>query len=111
MRLLLSIVACGEPEPDPCEPMCQEAAVLYGGCLADWGLEWSAAGYEDEQHFLLSCATWAWELRELEEAALERGELGRTGSVDAVCVEREELFSDGVCSDYTDIDWSELPWD
>ncbi len=111
MLLLLSIVACGEPAADPCEPMCSSAAALYGGCLEGWGLDWTAAGYEDEEDFLGSCATWAWELRVLEEAAIERGELAAGGHVDAVCEERAELFQDGVCSDYTDIDWSQPPWD
>ena len=108
--MLLFLVACAGPEPDPCEPMCEEAAALYGGCLEEWGLQWSDAGYEDQAHYLESCSTWAWELRELEAAAVERGELSRSGRVDAVCVEREELFASGSCEDYTAINWSEPLW-
>lgn len=100
---LLAIVACAEP-PDRCVPMCAAAMELYGGCLDAWGVDWTSAGYDDDAHFLDSCETWAWTTRLLEEDA------GETGQIDAICSERQALFADGECADFTEVDWSALPW-
>ena len=104
--LLLPLVGCMDEEgPDPCADMCVAAEQLYGGCLTDWGLDWTAAGYEDGDDFLDACDTWAWELRLLEEAA------GESGTVDDACVEREALFIEGPCEAFTDTPWSDFPWE
>lgn len=106
MRWLLSLLvlgACAE-QADPCVPMCRAAADLYGGCLEGWGVEWTSAGYDDEEHFLESCETWAWSTRVLEEDA------GESGQIDAICRDRRALFEDGECADFTSTDWSALPW-
>lgn len=109
--MLWLILACSEP-PDPCDDMCAAAAALYGGCLAEWGVEWSAAGYEDERDFTDACTTWAWEMHILEADAVERGVKGAAGATDALCEERTTLFSsaDVTCTDYTGIDWNTTPW-
>ncbi len=106
-------VACDPtPEPDPCAEMCEAAAVLYGGCLRDWGAGWEAAGYDDEADFLDACNTWAWELRLLEEDAVERGVIEETGQIDGICLARRDAFTaeDATCSTYTSIDWNDVPW-
>ncbi|HCH65195.1 MAG TPA: hypothetical protein DFR83_20490 [Deltaproteobacteria bacterium] len=100
---LFLLIGCSTP-PDPCDPMCEAAANLYGGCLEDWGAEWTSAGYDDEAHFLESCQTWAWSTRLLEADAEE------SGQINAVCRERQALFTDGTCTDFTSLDWSALPW-
>lgn len=102
----LLLLGCAEPA-DPCTAMCAGAAELYGGCLSEWGADWSAAGYADEPDFLDACATWAWELRELEADA------GRTGEVDAECARREEAFTAeaATCDAYTSLDWNTPPWE
>lgn len=102
--LLLLVWSCAET-PDPCVPMCDAATALYGGCLETWGVEWTSAGYEDEAHFQESCETWAWTSRLLEEDA------GKDGQIDRVCRQRRALFDEGECSDFTGIDWSQLPWE
>lgn len=84
--------------------MCLAASELYGGCLNDWGVDWTSAGYDDADHFEGACQTWAWTTRMLE------AEAERAGQVDAVCRERRDLFTAGECSDFTTVDWSELPW-
>jgi hypothetical protein len=104
MRLLLILLACAA-EPDPCPEMCRAGAALYGGCLEGWGLDWSAAGYEDEEDFLEVCETWSWEMRLLEEAA------GAAGSVDATCEQRADLFNGGECEDFTGVDWGAFTWE
>lgn len=100
---LCGILGCAEP-PDPCAPMCAAATELYGGCLADWGVAWSSAGYEDAEDFRETCDTWAWQTRILEEEA------GKSGQIDGLCRERRALFEAGSCDDFTGINWSELPW-
>ena len=105
MLLLLALLSCADTAPDPCPDMCRAGASLYGGCLESWGLDWSAAGFEDDADFLEVCETWAWEMRMLEEAA------GESGTVDATCEERDALFTDGDCDDFTGVDWSDFPWD
>ena len=100
---LFGIPGCSEP-PDPCAPMCAAATELYGGCLADWGVEWTSAGYEDEDDFRETCDTWAWQTRILEEEA------EKSGQINGLCEERRALFETGTCADFTGINWSELPW-
>jgi hypothetical protein len=90
--------------------MCSSAAELYGGCLEDWGVGWEAAGYDDEDDFLGSCSTWAWEMQVLEDDAVERGE-AVGGEVAAICAERRALLDaeDATCQTYTDLEWG-APW-
>ena len=87
-----------------------EATALYGGCLEDWGVDWDAAGYADEEAFEGSCATWAWEMQLLEDDATERGEASG-GELEALCVERRDALSDedATCQTYTDLEWG-APW-
>lgn len=111
--LVGAVAACDRtPEPDPCAEMCNAAAVLYGGCLADWGAGWEAAGYSDEEDFLDACATWAWELRLLEQDAVDQGVIDEAGQVDSTCEARRDALSadDATCSTYTSIDWNDAPW-
>lgn len=93
--------------------MCESAAALYGGCLADWSVDWEAAGYADEEAFLDSCDTWVWEAMTLQQAAMDRGELDDTGLLDQTCTERHSAMSadDSTCTDYTGIDWNTMPWE
>ncbi len=104
MLLALMIAGCAEPAEDPCAPMCAAAASLYGACLEDWGADWAAAGYADGADFQDACETWAWEQRLLEDEA------GQQGVVDATCLEREALFTEGTCEDFTAVDWSAALW-
>ncbi len=108
----MAAVACETPAPSACTDMCGSAAALYGGCLEDWGVDWSAAGYEDEDQFLASCATWIWEMSLLEADALERGEIEQEGWLGPVCAERHAAFSaeDATCEAYTGVDWNDTPW-
>jgi hypothetical protein len=111
--LLGGVASCDiAPEPDPCADMCMAAAELYGGCLTDWGAGWEAAGYTDEEDFLDACSTWAWELRILEQDAVDQGLIDQTGQVDATCAERQAAFvaDEATCSTYTSIDWNDAPW-
>lgn len=115
-RLPLVLFAFGcEPEPEmpaSCEAMCLSAAALYGGCLTDWGVDWTAAGFEDEDAFLGSCQTWGWQMSILQDAALEEGSHDDPGWLAATCEEREAAMSaeDAACSVYTDIEWNDAPW-
>ena len=111
--VLGAITACDRsPDPDPCAEMCGVAADLYGGCLADWGADWTAAGYTDEADFLNACETWAWELRLLEADAVDQGVIDQPGQVDATCEERRDAFAadDATCATYTGTDWNHAPW-
>ncbi|MDP6933117.1 MAG: hypothetical protein QGG40_09380 [Myxococcota bacterium] len=85
--------------PDPCSQMCETAADLYGSCLEEWSLDWSAAGFQDEQDYLQVCDTWAWEQRLLADDP---------SRVDQVCEERDSVFQHGSCSEYTSTDWDIL---
>lgn len=104
--LAIALVGCGRRADDPCEAMCAAAADLYGGCLDDWGVGWTAAGYADEYDFIDACETWAWQMRRLEDRA------GHNGATDAACARRTARFEapDATCDDYTSIDWSSPPW-
>jgi hypothetical protein len=98
--LFLALLAgCGEvPEVSwICADMCDHATDLYGTCLDDWGLDWTAAGHEDADAHLESCEVWSW----------EQSLLHGTKKVNAVCTERASIFHHGDCSDYSDIDWNE----
>ncbi len=98
----LILWGCAPEIPPPCTAMCSDAAVLYGGCLEDWGLDWFAAGYDDERAFLESCDTWAWEVQQIN---------GRDAPwLRNTCVDRRDAFSapDAVCDDYTSIDWNDI---
>lgn len=108
--MLLFLAACADP-PDPCAPMCAEAAALYGDCLADWGVGWDAAGYEDAADYEGRCTTWAWEARLLEEDAVDRG-VAEPGEIDAVCDERLAALSvdEPTCDVVTSMEWT-VPWD
>ncbi len=115
MLPLALVIACASP-PDPCASMCDAAATLYGGCLADWGVGWEAAGYVDEDDFLGACQTWAWEQRLLEADAADRG-LTEVGGVDATCTDRAASFDAAAadpdaldCNAYTGIDWNQPGW-
>ena len=112
LGIAILLAGCGEQDPDPCVEMCQAAADLYGGCLEGWGLDWTAAGYDDEADYLGSCETWGWEMRALEAQAIRDGD-AEAGAVDGICVERTALLSaeDAECSAYTDIDWNTAPWE
>lgn len=99
------LLACAVDD-DPCLAMCEAGASLYGGCLAEWGADWSAAGYTDDDDFVDACATWSYEMHLLE------AEAGHEGQVDAACAERERSFSSdsATCDDFTSLDWSTPPW-
>ena len=95
---LVGVAACADADlaSPPCTDMCAKATELYDGCLADWGLDWTAAGHEDAASHERSCQTWAWEHTQLLDADL----------VDTTCAERAAIFQEGSCADYTSIDWN-----
>jgi len=107
----LTALALGCGDPDPCTPMCAAATDLYGRCLDDWGVGWSAAGYDNAGDFRDACETWAWEMQHLEREARRRDPAVK-GQVDATCRTRRDRFSDpdATCEDFTEIDWSRSPW-
>ena len=87
---------------DPCDPMCATVADAYGACLVDWGLDWTAAGYQDASDFEDACATWAWEQRQLARDA------GRpVAEVDQACETRAAQVEEGDCSTISSLDWNE----
>ncbi len=87
--------------------MCEAAASLYGGCLRDWGADWEAAAYADEEDFLDACGTWAWEMRQLE------ADVDHPGATDQTCEERAAAFTaeDATCEAFTGLDWHTPPWE
>jgi hypothetical protein len=109
--LPLLLLGCADA-PDACDAMCDAGAALYGGCLEDWGVAWSAAGYADEEDWRAACDAWTWEMALLEQDAVARGR-ARGGELLALCAEREALWIDdgATCTDYTSVDWSEVPWE
>ena len=116
MRFLpiVLLVACGQDQtPAVCEQMCRAAADLYGDCLDEWGVDWAAAGYDNEKAYIHSCETWSWEMSILEEDALDNDQIDKGGWVESTCEDRDAIFSrdDATCLDYTDIDWNHTPWD
>ena len=111
--MLLLLLACSTPEPPPaCARMCDAAAALYGGCLTDWGADWSAAGYADEAEFLGSCETWGWEMTLLQADAIKQGTWSDPSWVADTCSARASALSaeDAACTAYTDIEWNNVPW-
>jgi hypothetical protein len=113
LLLLLSAGCASDEAPPACVEMCVAAAGLYGACLSDWGADWEAAGYADEDDFLGACETWAWEMSLLEIDAVERGEADASGSLVQTCEARESAFKeeDASCDAYTEVDWNARPWD
>jgi hypothetical protein len=111
MRVALLILMMGCSRPDPCVQMCASAEDLYGGCLDDWDVGWTAAGYADGDDFVDTCETWSWEMRHLERDARRRG-VAERGALDQTCTARDARFSadDATCDDFTDVDWSQTPW-
>ena len=112
--LLTALAACASDEAPPaCVSMCGAAAALYGGCLSDWGADWEAAGYVDEDDFLVACETWAWEMSLLETDASQRGAAGAAGALVRTCRARREAFAapDATCDAYTGVDWNARPWE
>ena len=111
--LLALLISCQTTTaPASCDRMCDAAVALYGGCLTDWGVDWTAAGFEDEDAFRNSCATWGWQMSLLQAQAIEEGTHSDPGWLSATCTEREEAMSaeDAACSVYTDIEWNNAPW-
>ena len=103
---------CADAVDPACAAMCATAGEAYGACLADWGVDWSAAGLEDEADYVDRCETWAWEMGVLERDARARGEAVPRGATEAACVERDSLLSaeGATCTDLTAIDWTVPPW-
>ncbi|MEC7947359.1 MAG: hypothetical protein VX265_07295 [Myxococcota bacterium] len=112
--LCVPLSACvSDAAPPACVAMCEAAAALYGDCLTDWGADWSAAGYADEEDFLGACETWGWEMSLLEADAVDRGTEAARGSVARTCRSRRAAFADpdASCDAYTGTDWNARPWD
>ena len=93
--------------------MCRSAAAVYEECLTDWDVDWPATGYEDRESFIHSCETWSWEMVKLENDAVDNELISEKGWLKSTCTEREAILSkdESTCSDYTDIDWNNTPWD
>ncbi len=111
--VLIGPMACGAPDvPAECEQMCDAAAALYGACLSDLGLDWSAAGYANQAGFLDSCQTWAWEQALVHDDALASGATEDEAWLLDTCAQRTAAFedADATCVTYTSIDWSEVGW-
>jgi hypothetical protein len=111
--MLLLLLACSQTEQPPaCDRMCDAAAALYGGCLTDWGADWSAAGYADEEAFVGSCSTWGWQMALLQEDAIERGAWTDRRWLSETCDARAAAFSaeEASCSSYTEVEWNNVPW-
>ena len=96
--------ACGDR--DPCAAMCSTATQHYGGCLSHWGLDWTDAGYEDENGFFHACETRAWANRQLEVDA------GQQGATTAECETWEAFIDDPdfSCQDWDSLEWNDVPW-
>lgn len=114
MLLFLIVLGCQTSTVPPvCEQMCAAAASLYGGCLEDWGVDWTAAGYDDEDAFLDACATWSWEMSLLSAYAADEELPGASEDwLGETCATRQDALSadDAACSAYTDIEWNDVPW-
>lgn len=115
MLVLVAVLGCNTapPVPPACDQMCAAAAALYGGCLADWGVDWTAAGYDDEGAFIGACETWSWEMSLLSAHAEEEGLPGASaGWLTETCSARRDALSadDAACSEFTDIEWNDVQW-
>lgn len=73
-------------------------------CLADAGLDWQAAGYDNGLDYQDSCDAWAWQLRELEGAA------EAPGKTDATCSARADLIEDTDCDAFFELSWTTPDW-
>jgi hypothetical protein len=106
------LAGCAEDGPDACARMCEMAAATYGTCLSEQGAAWTDAGYDDQDDFVASCDVWTFEMRLLEEDAVDRGSLEQTGAVDAACSNRRAaLAQEGdSCDIFAEIDWATPPW-
>jgi hypothetical protein len=111
--LLLLLIGCAEGVPAPCPSMCAAAAPLVEECLESDGLGWSATTWGDEQGFVDSCLTWAWEQQRLERDARHRGEAEGSGHTAAACEVRRDAFEDPLadCATYESIDWDAGTWE
>lgn len=83
--------------------MCRDAAVLQGGCIAEWGLDWQAVGYDDEQAFVEACEAWAWQTERLPTPGEDW--------TDETCRARGAAFRDAeaTCMTFVDVDWNDVP--
>jgi hypothetical protein len=113
LPLLIALSACApDAAPPACVQMCAAAADLYGGCLEEWGVGWSDAGYAGRGDFLGACETWGWEMALLEQDAVQAGDADAEGALARTCGERRAAFlaEDATCETYTGIDWQATPW-
>ena len=110
--LLLGVTACGlEKPPAVCEDMCLAGTLLYGACLEDWGLDWTAAGYADAQAHRDSCEVWAWEQAQFEAHARSQGIQSAEGWLADSCASGLDEFEspEATCSAYSEFPWTETP--
>jgi len=114
-----SLLGCASDVPAACDRMCVAAAAVYGSCLEAAG-GWSAGGYDDADDFAGSCDTWAWEMRRLEDDAVQRGALDGPGAVSTACRARADALSDAAasrdtasdsCETFAAFDWHTPPWE
>ena len=112
LGVMIGATACAAEVPTQCTEMCAAASALYGTCLSDQGLDWSAAGYDDEAAFLDSCETWAWEQGLVLDDALAAGATEDSDWLVDTCAQRAVAFedADATCETYTSVDWSEVGW-
>jgi len=112
LTIAVLLAGCQVEAPAACTEMCQAATSLYGECLAEDGVDWTAAGYADGDDHQDRCETWAWEMAVLEDDAVARGDAEAEGATARVCAERRDILSadTAVCADYTDTDWNAPPW-
>lgn len=103
--LLFSLSACDGAE-DACAPFCRAASDAQAACLAASDLDWEALGYADQDDWLESCQTWAWEQRQL---ARDAGV--SAGAVDAACQAQEGAMEGGGCSEIQSFDWNDPVWE
>lgn len=98
--------------PASCDALCVAAAEHQRACLVEWGVEWDAAGYEDEADFLLSCQTWAWEMSLLEADAVANGVLAQPGTLAETCTDWTTAYAetDMTCASELPVDWHTPPW-
>jgi hypothetical protein len=122
LAVLGLLLGCASDVPPACDRMCVAATAVYGSCLGAAG-GWSAGGYDDADDFAGSCDTWAWEMRRLEDDAVQRGALDAPGAVAATCRARADALSDAAaagdtasdaadsCAAFAAFDWHTPPWE
>jgi len=87
--LSLLLAACADTDVVVCSAMCDAALDRFEACLDEGGQDWGASvGYENPTDYTNACETFAWELRELDQADS--------------CAARRATFEDGTCDDYYD---------